>query len=674
MTASLLEAWRNWTRRFHKPLLAAALAVFGAGTVWAIDNLGISVDQIHAPAIALLIALSPLTLAHSALGLQLMAWGADTSIPFSTAIKTSAVAILAEALPLPGGAIVRTGALMKAGAGLGQGSAMVILAAVLWIALGALGAGIAFLGVKPTAGWALAGLGLTGSALSMGWLWRKAGWRLALLMMAHRLSGIGLIAVRLYLAFAVVGAVFPLIWAMPFVLATIAGSAAAIAPAGLGVSEGLAAVAAPTVGVLPAAAFLAVGIDRIVYLLLSAIVAFHSLLNVASKRGVRQATEGRAPYAPRLAVWGTFDTGKPRVRMIIEAACRIDPELTLASRNPWEGIQDKSQVTGHFRRLKLAASWLTSYPSLLYSYARMPKHDIVIVPYLGNIDVLLLWPFARLRGAKICWDMFISLYDTVVEDRQLVSASGLRARLLYCLERMSIRAVDLVLMDTREHARYVAMLYKVPESAVLSVWVGAETGLFRKVPLPLRDGPVHVLFYGQFIPLHGLATLVEAIHLIQLQDELPEMQFTIVGSGQDATRIDRLIDQRNLRNTGRIAWVNYDKLPQSIAGADICLGIFAGEGKAARVIPNKVFQILASGRPLVTRDGPAIRELVGPNSAIRLVQPDDPTDLASQLVALSRDLRDPDGVKIAAGEAANMPSVDVETIAGQLRACLETLE
>lgn len=390
-------------------------------------------------------------------------------------------------------------------------------------------------------------------------------------------------------------------------------------------------------------------------------------------RGTRR---DKTAGSPRLCIWGAYDTGKPRVRMLIEAARRIDPKLCIANRNPWKGIEDKSQIAGIFAKLKVMAAWAISYPFLLYSYLRMPKHDIVIIPYLGNIDVILLWPFARLRGARICWDMFISVYDTVVEDRRLVQPGGWGARLLYQFERGSVRAADLVLMDTCEHARYIAQLYRVPAGKIKAVWVGVETDLFRRTPFPIREGPVHVLFYGQFIPLHGLETLVDAIHLIQstCDGHRSDLRFTIIGSGQEAGKIDRLIDRYKLRDIRRIAWVNYADLPAAIDEADICLGVFAEEGKAGRVIPNKMFQILATGRPLVTRDSSAARELVQPGAAIRLVCPGDSADLARHLSALARDLRDPEAAREVADEAAQMPSVDVEMIAAQLRTSLEPLE
>jgi glycosyltransferase involved in cell wall biosynthesis len=54
------------------------------------------------------------------------------------------------------------------------------------------------------------------------------------------------------------------------------------------------------------------------------------------------------------------------------------------------------------------------------------------------------------------------------------------------------------------------------------------------------------------------------------------------------------------------------------------------------VIPNKVFQILATGTPLITRDSPAIRELLSPDTdGVWLIPPADPAALASAVSAFA---------------------------------------
>ena len=79
----------------------------------------------------------------------------------------------------------------------------------------------------------------------------------------------------------------------------------------------------------------------------------------------------------------------------------------------------------------------------------------------------------------------------------------------------------------------------------------------------------------------------------------------MVGSGQLNGAMEDRPD-----NVEWVAWVEYDDLPREYWGAGCALGIFGTSDKAQRVIPNKAFQALACGAPLITADTPAARELL----------------------------------------------------------------
>lgn len=102
-----------------------------------------------------------------------------------------------------------------------------------------------------------------------------------------------------------------------------------------------------------------------------------------------------------------------------------------------------------------------------------------------------------------------------------------------------------------------------------------------------------------------------------------------------------MLEAEPLPNLHWIEWATYDQLRQHLAASDICLGIFGESDKAASVIPNKVFQIVAAGRPLITRDSDAIRELLRhAPPCTYLVPPGDPTALANAISAhLKSELR-----------------------------------
>jgi glycosyltransferase involved in cell wall biosynthesis len=332
----------------------------------------------------------------------------------------------------------------------------------------------------------------------------------------------------------------------------------------------------------------------------------------------------------RIVLWGTYDTGKPRVRVIRRGLMESGVEVIECHREVWGGIEDKSQVNGWRRRLAILGRWLASYPWLIACYLRAPKHEAVVVGYMGLVDVLVIWPFAKLRGVPVVWDAFLSLYSTMIEDRKMVGRSNPVAWLLYSLEWLACRAADRVILDTRTHAAYFVDTFKLPSCHCDAVWVGAEPEVFPvavKDDLPAMDEKI-VLFYGQFIPLHGIETIIRAAR--QARDQ--SVRWVIIGSGQEEGRIRKMLDESPLPRVEWLPWVSYPELSQWIRRADVCLGIFGDTDKAARVIPNKVFQILMSGKPLITRDSPAIRELLGEEMpGVRLVPAADAGALAAAI-------------------------------------------
>ena len=113
----------------------------------------------------------------------------------------------------------------------------------------------------------------------------------------------------------------------------------------------------------------------------------------------------------------------------------------------WSGIEDKSQISGVFSKLTFMFH-ISCYPSLLWRYLRLPAHDLVLVSYPGLFDVLLIRCFAWLKRTPVAWDVFLSAYDTVVDDRRLFGVRHPLTRVLWGLEWLAVRAADGIFMDT----------------------------------------------------------------------------------------------------------------------------------------------------------------------------------------------------------------------------------
>jgi glycosyltransferase involved in cell wall biosynthesis len=249
-------------------------------------------------------------------------------------------------------------------------------------------------------------------------------------------------------------------------------------------------------------------------------------------------------------------------------------------------------------------------------FAPKTPFDAVIVGYPGHFDV----PGARrVAGQRpLIFNPLVSLHETLVTDRGRFQRGRLGASVLSAVDRQALRKPDLVVADTEANADFLAELGEIPRTRVRVCLVGAEDRLFHAGWRP--DEPFRVLFVGKLIPLHGLETILEAARLA------PEVPIRIIGSGQLEGLLDDPPD-----NVEWVRWVTYEDLPREYWGAGCALGIFGTSDKAQRVIPNKAYQAIACGTPLITGDTRGARELFSDAENALLVPPGDPAALADAI-------------------------------------------
>lgn len=309
---------------------------------------------------------------------------------------------------------------------------------------------------------------------------------------------------------------------------------------------------------------------------------------------------------------GTYDLGKPRNRIMLRGLREAGYEVTELHRDVWTGIEDKSQAGGPSSRIKypLLLAWGSLTTSMKF-LVRRPRGPIVVA-YFGHLDLIPAKLLAMLTGRPLVFDIFLSMYDTMVLDRRLFAPASLSARLIRRLEGWLLKLPDAVVCDTGANCEFLHQCYRVERSRLWSVPVGCERNYFhppQRPPAPKPPkAPLELLFYGQYIPLHGIDHILDAAAELK-QD--PGVRFILVGRGQEYPRIREQASRLGLNNLSFVEWLPYEELRERIYRADIGLGIFGTSDKAQRVIPNKVFQIMACGTtPLITGRTAGIGELL----------------------------------------------------------------
>ena len=355
----------------------------------------------------------------------------------------------------------------------------------------------------------------------------------------------------------------------------------------------------------------------------------------------------------RICVFGTFDADRhPRIEVLARGLAAHGAEVVRCN-VPWR-VPTSARVAATRRPwrwplllVRLVACWVR----LVAGARRVGPVDVVVVGYLGVLDVhlaRLLW-----RRATLVLDHLAPATGTV-EDR--FGPGGWRSRIARGLDRAATRRADVTVVDTDEHREGV-------EGRSLVVPVGAGDAWFVEGAPEPATGPLTVVFFGLFTPLHGAVVIADAVG--RALDEGAALEVTMVGGGQDEPACRAILAGRpEVRWRG---WVEAAALPGLVARHDVCLGIFGTTAKAQRVVPNKVYQGAAAGCAVVTSDTPPQRRALG--EAGVHVPGGDAAALAAVLLDLDRDRQRLGAARRAArarAEEAFRPAAVTATLAGEL--------
>lgn len=322
----------------------------------------------------------------------------------------------------------------------------------------------------------------------------------------------------------------------------------------------------------------------------------------------------RTPHpALRICFFGTYEQNYVRNRTLIDGLLKHGWSVQECHVPVWEKERNKTgNYLGSLSLFIRGMEVVLAYIRLLFKYLfTVRPYDIMMVGYIGHLDMPLAWLLTRLPRRPLVFSPLISLYDTLVDDRRSFVEASPMGRFLRWLDRRTCSISDLILLDTDAHISYFVDTFGLPRDKFVRVFVGADETVFTPVrPPPVTPhptAPFRILFVGKFTPLHGLDTIIRAAALMK---DRTDIVFDMIGSGQLSDEIHALAGQEALSSVQFTDWVEYDQLPERITQADVCLGIFGTTAKTDRVIPTKVFATLAMGKPLITGDSVAIRELL----------------------------------------------------------------
>jgi glycosyltransferase involved in cell wall biosynthesis len=137
---------------------------------------------------------------------------------------------------------------------------------------------------------------------------------------------------------------------------------------------------------------------------------------------------------------------------------------------------------------------------------------------------------------------------------------------------------------------------------------------------------------------HGLSNALDVV--LDAAERLREdatIQIILLGDGKEKPRLQTSAQARKLENIRFLPPVPKTGMREALAAADACLAILKPIEMYKTTYPNKVFDTMAAGRPVILAIDGVIRKVVEDADAGVAVAPGDPAALAEAIRELASD-------------------------------------
>ena len=285
----------------------------------------------------------------------------------------------------------------------------------------------------------------------------------------------------------------------------------------------------------------------------------------------------------------------------------------------------------HAGAVAQALEYLNFFVRAVVATARLDRRRKYDVVQVHNMPDALVFAslIPRLRGARVVLDMH-ELMPEFFAARYSTRARGAWLWAIRVAERISVRFADLVMAQNET------------QKGTLRDRTGVTTAILHNVPIeryfqPQTDGAaagaVDVFTHGTIAERYGIGTFVDAIAEL---GERRDIAAVVVGDGEDLPRFKERADRAR---AGRLTFtmrIPLEEVAGRIAQANVCVVPLEADGYMETISPNKMFEYVAVGRPVVAADTHGMREYFDERS-MEFFRPGDAVDLARKVEALLDD-------------------------------------
>jgi glycosyltransferase involved in cell wall biosynthesis len=254
--------------------------------------------------------------------------------------------------------------------------------------------------------------------------------------------------------------------------------------------------------------------------------------------------------------------------------------------------------------------------------------------FLGIAGLWLCW----LKNSRLIFNVSDLWPDSAVE-LGIVARDGRAARMAYWLEKICYRRAWLITGQSKSIVENIRQRF--PGRPVFHLSNGVDTEFFssdRKTAAARASLGTDEQFVAVYAGLHGLAQgLNQVLEVARVLASDSRFRFVLIGDGPEKGRLQELANEKGLSNVRFLDPLPHAEIPGILAAADAILVPLVGHITGA--VPSKIYEGMASGRPLVLIADGEPADMVREFCAGLIVQPNDIQGFVRVLRRLSEDLQ-----------------------------------
>lgn len=212
-------------------------------------------------------------------------------------------------------------------------------------------------------------------------------------------------------------------------------------------------------------------------------------------------------------------------------------------------------------------------------------------------------------------------------------------RLADWVERYTLRHIDHVFAMVEESKQRLIHL-KVPEEKITIVSNTPNVQRFQ-IAEPTYPGTLaglrenfKIIYIGYLTGSRGLQTVIQGMPLVLRRD--PNVRLIIVGNGKSEAELRSLVKENGVEGEVIFAgWIDNQQLPAFVSSCEVGLIPHYRCGLWNHTVPNKLFDYMAAGKPVLSSNVPPIHRIVEETGCGLTYRDTSPMDFCDRVLELS---------------------------------------